>query len=251
MVVVASPNYSLPQPPLVVRIRNATGNSFEARLQRIDGLNLPVGGVNLHYMVAEEGVYTESQHGIKMEALKFPSDITNHRRNWKAVERPYQNNYLEPVVLGQVMTSNDTAFSVFFAYANTRQNPPSSAMLSVGKHVAEDPNTTRAVETIGYIVLESGSGTIGTHQYIAGVTADEVTGVGDNPPVLHSLPGAASMSAAIVSSAGMDGNEGGWPVLYGPNPLSEDSLHLAIDEDQYRDSERQHTAEQVAYIVLR
>ena len=55
----------------------------------------------------------------------------------------------------------------------------------------------------------------------------------------------------IVSSAGMDDNNGGWPVLYGPDPLADEMLHLAIDEDQLSDAERKHASEQVAYITLR
>ena len=61
-------------------------------------------------------------------------------------------------------------------------SPPSSAALYVGKHVGEDPNVSRADETIGYMVVESGSGTISGVAYEAGVGADIVEGVGNAPP---------------------------------------------------------------------
>jgi hypothetical protein len=60
----------------------------------------------------------------------------------------------------------------------------------------------------------------------------------------------ANASFAAVSAAGMDGGNGGWPVLYGGTPVTEDTLVLGFDEDQMKDSERAHTTEQVAYIAL-
>ena len=54
----------------------------------------------------------------------------------------------------------------------------------------------------------------------------------------------------MASVAGMDGVDGGWPVLYGPMPVTATMLQLAIDEDQLNDTERMHTTEQVAYLVF-
>lgn len=43
----------------------------------------------------------------------------------------------------------------------TRFDRPSAGSLFVGEHVGEDPVTARADETIGYTVIEKGSGTGG------------------------------------------------------------------------------------------
>ena len=48
----------------------------------------------------------------------------------------------------------------------------------------------------------------------------------------------------------MDGGNGGWAILHGDNPITDDLVYMAIDEDQVRDSERYHTTEQVGYIVF-
>jgi hypothetical protein len=48
----------------------------------------------------------------------------------------------------------------------------------------------------------------------------------------------------------MDGADGGWPVLYGPAAVSATQLRLAIDEDWYLYSERNHTTEQLGYVVF-
>jgi hypothetical protein len=250
MVVVANPNYDTSTDPVVVRIRNAIGNSFEVSLDQTKDSTEPVSGVEVHYVVAEEGVYTESEHGIKMEAVKFTSTITDRSGSWSGETRSYAQSYANPVVVGQVMSDNDEAFSVFWSRGSDRKNPPSSSTLRVGKHVGQDPNTTRNEETIGYIVIEAGSGTIGTVSYTAALGGDTVRGMDNSPPYSYPITGLSMPSVAIVSQSGMDGNDGGWAVLYGSNPVSTSSLNLVIDEDQAKDTERRHTTEQAAYIVF-
>lgn len=250
MVVVASPNYNSSSAPAVVRIRNASGSSFEMRVQSATSSPVAV-SANVHYMVVEEGVYTVAAHGVKMEAAKFSSTITNGRySNWNATSRSYANSYSNPVVVGQVMTSNDAGFSTFWSHGANRSNPPSASSLRLGKQVAEDVDTTRANETVGYIVIEAGNGAMGDVSYVAGLGSDTVLGIANNPPQSYALSGLTSASTAIVSQAAMNGTNGGWAVLYGPAPLTANRLDLTIDEDQIRDSERGHATEQVAYIVF-
>lgn len=50
--------------------------------------------------------------------------------------------------------------------------------------------------------------------------------------------------------AGVDGANGGWSYTYGASPTTATTLDLACDEDQVGDSERNHTAEQVGYVVF-
>ena len=80
--------------------------------------------------------------------------------------------------------------------------------------------------------------------------SDTVKGTADSPPYSYALNGLSTAGTAIVSSAAMDGGDGGWPVLYGTSPLTPNLLQLAIQEDQMKDSERRHTTEQVAFFVL-
>jgi len=140
-------------------------------------------------------------------------------------------------------------WSVFWSRGTAVTNPPSSSALYVGRHTGEDPNG-RVAETLVYVVIESGAGTIEGRKYVAALGADTVRGMQNRPPFTYRLSGLASASAAIVSQAGMDGVDGGWAVLYGPNTVSATRLRLAIDEDWYLYSERNHTTEQVSYIVF-
>ena len=250
MVVVLTPNYGQESLPLVPRMRVTSGNSFEVRVDWTDGSTEAVAGIELHYLVVEEGVYTTAEHGVNMEAVTFTSTVTDYRGSWSGEAREYSNSYESPVVVGQVMSYQDSRFSSFWAHNGSRTEVPSSTSLSVGKHAGDDPETSRGEETIGYLVLEAGNHVIGSTRVLAGLGSDSVRGISNSPPYSYALDGLTSPSTAILSSAAMDGTDGGRPILYGLDPVTATGLNLAIDEDQAGDDERRHTTEQVAYLVF-
>ncbi len=183
MVVVCSPNYDKNTPPLVVRVQNASANQFDVSVDRADGLTGLVAGIDVHYLVFEEGVYQEATRGVKMEAVKFTSTRTDRSGSWVGESRTYANTYSNPAVVGQVMSANDPHFSVFWSRGTSRTNPPTGSALWVGKHAGEDSLTTRDDEIIGYIVIEGGEGLLGDRPYLAGMGLDSVGGVEDSPPL--------------------------------------------------------------------
>jgi hypothetical protein len=251
MVVIATPNYDSADGAGVARIQNATGNSFDVRVDPAGGAALS--GVTVHYVVVEAGVYDAP--GFKMEAAKFISTRTDENNSWVGESRGYLQSYSNPVVVGQVMSYNDARWSVFWARGDDRKSPPTSGALYVGKHVGEDSDTARVNETIGYIVLEtstSGTAEIEGLRYVAALGGDTIKGVGDAPAYTYSYAAMPNSKTAVASQAAMDGGNGGWAVLYGDNPITSTgtTLKLAIDEDQANDSERKHTSEQVAYLII-
>jgi len=251
MVVVCAAGYDNSSAPAVIRVRNAAGSSVDIAAARVDAARGLLAGVNAHCMVVEEGSYTAAEHGVTMEAVKYVSSVTDRRGSWVGQSRSYANTYSSPVVVGQVMTANDAEWSVFWARGSSRTVPPSASNLWTGKNVSEDSNTSRADETVGYVVIEAGNGTMDGRAYTAAVGADSIRGMTTNgAPWSYSLSGLATASTAVVSTAAMDGGNGGWPVLYGAAAVSAAELTLVFDEDQLRDSERAHTHEQVAYIVF-
>lgn len=165
MVVVAQPLVGPGSPPLTARIRNASGSSFEVKLDRLDGSATPVGPTTIRILTVEEGVYNEATHGIKMEAVKFNSAVTDRKGSFTGTSRSYAytgySHYSIPAVFGQVMTSNDARWSAFWFNADVNS-------VQLGKHVGEDSVTTRLDETIGYIVMESGSYQFGQYQLQVG-----------------------------------------------------------------------------------
>ncbi|NLY00379.1 MAG: S8 family serine peptidase, partial [Rhodopirellula sp.] len=151
-VVVATANYGDLEGPAVVRIRNAQNASFDFQVVTPGGG--AIDGVGVYYMVVEAGVYNETEHGIRMEAMKYVSDAVDRQGSWRGERRDYRNVYAKPVVFGQVMTAGDD-WSVFWSRGDSVREPPSSTALYLGRHVGEDLSAARAAETIGYIVFES------------------------------------------------------------------------------------------------
>ncbi len=247
-VIVCSVQYNNNTTPVVPRIANVTGTDFDIWLQN------PSGGAvatdTVHCLVVEEGVWTVD--GVKIEARTYTSTVTDENNSWVGEAQSYGQSYTNPVVIGQVMSAFDSEWSVFWDQGGSRSNPPSSTALRTGKTVCEDVLVSRANETIGFIVFEAGHGTIGGIEYEAALGADSVQGISNAPPYAYTFNTAFGVTpaVAVVTMAGVDGGNGGWAYTYGAFPLSATQLHLAIDEDQIADTERNHVNEQVGYIVF-
>ena len=245
MVVVATPEYQSTDLPVVTRVRNLSGNTFEVRVQNPGDGAIP-STYTVHYIVAEKGVY--SGNGARMEVATTAAAAVDSDTSWVGQAADYQQAYASPVVVGQVIGDNDPDWSVFWASDGTQGNPPSSAALSIGRHVAEDAVITRAADTLGYFVFDAGSVQVGNWFIEAGLGGNTVAGMDDAPP--YSYPLLADAERAVLAAAGMNGGNGGWPVLYGPTPFAGTALALAFDEDQLNDAERNHASEEVAYVAL-
>jgi hypothetical protein len=250
-VVVCSLNYNNSTLPTAIRVDNVTATSFDVRLQ-IAGDVGSVTADEVYYIVMEEGGWTMPD-GRKVEAQKYLSTVTSENNSWVDEDQTYLNMYTTPVVLGQVMSENDALWSTFWcSNGSNRSTPPSASGLATGKSVAEDSVTVRADETIGFIVIDAGTGTIDGTLYEAALGGDSIRGIGNSPPYSYTFSQSFTLApaAAIVTQAAMDGNNGGWAYLYGATPLTATTIRTAIDEDQINDSERSHTTEQVGYLVF-
>ncbi|MGB2985870.1 MAG: agmatine deiminase family protein, partial [Phycisphaerae bacterium] len=247
-VVVCSIQYDNNSTPVVTRVTNVTSSSFDVYLQN------PSGGAvateNVSYLVVEEGIWTID--GVNIEAQTYLSTVTDENNSWVGEAQSYGQSYTNPVVLGQVMSNNDADWSVFWCQGTARTNPPVASALRTGKTVCEDTDTTRANETVGFIVFERGHGTIGGVAFEALVGADSVMGVSDSPPYTYTFDTSFSSApaVAVTTMAGMDGGNGGWSYSHGSTLATTTTLYLSIDEDQIGDTERNHTTEQVGYVVF-
>jgi phosphodiesterase/alkaline phosphatase D-like protein len=247
-VVVCSVQYNNSTTPVVARVSNVTPTTFDVRLQNPSG-----GGVaaeNVSYVVVEEGTWTID--GVKVEAQTYPSTVTDEDGSWVGEPQSYGQSYTNPVVLGQVMSENDSDWSVFWCQGGSRTDPPSAAALTTGKMVGEDTDTTRADETIGFIVFEAGHGTINGVEFEAALGSDTVQGAGDSPPYVYGFntPFASAPEVVLTTLAGVDGANGGWAQVHGSTLATTTELYLSIDEDQIGDSERNHINEQVGYVAF-
>ena len=136
--------------------------------------------------------------------------MTDAKNSWLGHAQSYGGSYTNPVVLGQVMTENDPAWSVFWNQGSTRQSPPSATALRTGKNVCEDSDVTRAAETVGFIVIEAAHGAIGGVEFEAGVGPGEIRGATQKAPYAYTF-GTSFTSApgvAVTTMAGVNGNNG-------------------------------------------
>ena len=245
---VCSVDYGVSSVPLLVRIQGVKphSNSFEIRLQSPgDRIGVPEKTVNC--LVIEEGQW-QMPDGRFLEAMSYTSTITDHKNSWIGQVQGYGNMYINPVVVGQVISFNDPRWSVFWCSSpNARSNPPSSKGLVTGKHVGEDTNQARLPESVGIIVMEAGRG----DDYESLLGEDNVRGYGNDSTgysYTYSKEFRTVPRVKIVSQAGMDIIEGSWAIL--TSGQTDTTLKVAIDEDQINDAERGHGTEQVAYIVF-
>jgi len=252
-VVVCSMYYTQLQNPLAVRIKNVIDNSNKFDMQVVGTL---VGSVGVHCVAIESGTYTLAKNGINLEAKRVLSTVTNSKTQWTTgTSITFSNAYTNAVVLGQIMTSNDPNWSVFYARGSaspTSLIPSGATSCVIGKHVGEDPNTIRANEQIGYIVIEAGSGQWGTTKYEAIKGAASIYGIGNAPPYAYGLSGKMTPKYGINSINSMLGSDGGYSVFYGDqtSALSSNRVALAIEEDNVSDGERYHGSGESVGVLL-
>ncbi len=247
-VVVASAHYdgAAPQLSTVVRIGSVTSTSFRIWLQPAANTLQPPASERVSYLVVEAGAW--SLNGLAFEAQRFVSRVTDGMR-LGGERRAFLQSYLQPVVLGQVMSANDPRWSVFWAAGSTTSEQPAWNGLRMGKTVGEDPQGSRQPEEIGFIVFEAGHGSFGSTEFEAGVTALGVGGLSFLAPTAQSFaqPFPEAPEVMLVGLAGITDPEGGWAELYGETASG---FQAFVEEDQLGDGERSHGPERVAYLAF-
>lgn len=208
MVVLATPIY-IGDESLIVRVRNASRNTFEIRAENVDGGIIPA-GVTASWLTVRAGRYNLGNGAARFEATRRTiSAIDGARGTWTGEPYEYLQSYERPIVLGQVMSAN-SRWSNFWARGTRRPDPPSAADCFIGRHVGEDPNPARSAEELGIVVFES--------------RPFELNGIRLRPELIAAsgrgfIPTSLSfddfeLTSALCSSAGMFSNEGAWPVLH-------------------------------------
>ncbi len=230
-----------------VRVQ-VVGSSIQVKVQPPQNSSA-VTASDVYCTISEEGSYTTP---IKYEAHTVVSTQTNNKGAWQIsktedVTGAKVQTYIQPVVIGQVMTYNNPNFVTFWSSRCNRVHPATNAAICVGKHTGEITVTAPTTETLGYFIAEQAEYTLANAYVKIALGADSVRGVTQSPSYNYALPRSYSYATATISA--MDGGDGGWAILYGASPVST-SLKLAIDEDTIGDTERNHTPEQVSYWVM-
>ncbi|MBN1512217.1 MAG: hypothetical protein JXB13_09405 [Phycisphaerae bacterium] len=250
-VVVCTGQYFYNGKRMIPRVSNVTANSFDLRL--VDPTNASQTYSSQEvvcYWVMEKGV--SELNGVKMEAWKYTSTVTDGNGDWTGEVRRYGRYYDNPVVLGQVMSAND-AWSVFWTQGLRKAEMPSPTALRTGKHTGST-GLDRLPEEIGVIVFEAVTGaSLGGVPFEAGVGPATVQGLlhGTPPYTPYALqtPMTAPQFVALASPAGVQADTGFWVQRHG-QAGSGGSTYLLLSLDDELD--RKHmTGERVAYALLK
>ncbi len=241
-VILATPVYVGDQtPPTTVRVRNIIGNDCEIKLAMLSTITDNDYDLKVNLIIVEEGIYTIAEHGIAMEVAKVEVSTTDFQGNFEGQNFTFSNSYIKPVVLGQVITADDSNWSTFWSKEVT------SDSAIIGKQVAEDSNKTRSVEQVAVVVIEAGNYSFDFADIAAGT--NRVIGFGsDNKNPITGMPAA---DAVIISQNSMEGSNGGFPVIIGNATPLEGELSVVIDEDQFKDDERQHVSEEISWVSIK
>ncbi|MEO0880882.1 MAG: hypothetical protein AAFY22_14365, partial [Pseudomonadota bacterium] len=130
---------------------------------------------------------------------------------------------------------------------------PTTTTVQLALERAEAAPGAVAAEVIGYIALPGGSG--GSFlddggapvDWRAVISGDTIRGFNNGCFTTTFSPAAFAAPRVVASQTRRDGNNGGWARRCS---LSGTAIGLTIDEDQYRDPERNHTTEAASIIAF-
>ena len=231
--------------PASVRIRNVTPGSFEIRLQNPGDQDVAADTVT--YLVIEEGVW--DLDGLEIEAQRHDTATLGYSNNWTADSVSYRRDWLSaPIVLHQVMSSNNDAWvSTFVSEDSNRTNPPGLTSFWLALNGAEAA-TSHGLETIGWVALSADqSVTLDGVDAETRRTFDIINGHDNGCNTVNFLQPYATTPGVLAFQQKMDGNDGGWGVVCS---ASATQLGMHGEEDQQLDSERSHTSEVFAYLAF-
>ena len=229
-VVVAGPISFNGGHPTVVRIRNVDADGFEFQLDEWDYKDGGHTTETVGWMVLEAGIHTLSD-GTKIEA---GTSTVNH--SWSSLT--FDSSFsATPVVLSQTTTANDGAA------VTTRMRNVSSSGFQVQLEEEEAADGTHGNETVSWIAIESGVGTSDGVAFEAGTT-------GDNVKHKWKTINFGTFDSTPVFLANMQTTDGGDTSALRYRNLDNNSVQIFVEEEQSRDNERNHTTENVGYLLL-
>jgi hypothetical protein len=146
-VVIMQPLSYNSESPAMVRLRNVTGRGFEFQIDEWDYLNSVHTFETIGYLVVEAGVH-RLEDGRFLEAGTVGAGSTFSTVDLSA---PFED---EPVILAQAQTNNELSAVV------TRQRGATGSGFQLKLQEEEASDGVHAEETVGYLAVAPGAGTL-------------------------------------------------------------------------------------------
>jgi len=215
--------------PSHVRLRNVSGDSFEFKIEEWKYLDGNHTSETANYVVVEAGTH-ELADGTLLEAGTTTADTS-------FTDVAFSQGFgSAPVVFSHSQTF-DGAHPIV-----TRTQSVSAGSFSV-KVQEEEAQGWHTTETIGYVAVESGSGSNDGTTYEVGRTADTVT------DEWHTISFDQSYGSPLFV-AGMQTDDGWQPAGLRYRNLTSDSVEVFVEEERSKDGEIHHASEVVGYAVF-
>ncbi len=231
-VVVAGPASANGSDPTTVRVRNVTANSFQVQIDDWDYLSPAHTEETVSYLVIESGRYV-LEDGRVLEAGNAVG--VDHNFTTVSFDTAFA---AAPVVLSQVVTTNGGAAVV------TRQQSVGAGSFQLRVQEEQAADGTHAAETLGWVAIEAGSGTLGGQDFQAGTTGDNVT------DSVRTINFAQSFAAAPAFFANIRTYDGADPAGLRYQNLGAGSVQIFVEEEQSADTEVAHTDENVGFLAI-
>ena len=216
--------------PTTVRIRNVTSTGFEWQMDEWDYRDGAHTTETVNYAVMESGVF-ELEDGTRIEVGRASVD---HTFASVAFAQGFADT---PIILTQVQTYDDPAAVV------TRQRSATATAFEVRVQEEEANDPVHAIETVGYIAIETGAGMTGGVAFEAATTPDAVTHAWFDLAFLQSY-------GDPVFVAGLQTTDGGDTAGLRYRNLASTSAEVRVEEEASRDAEVGHTTEVLGYLVF-
>lgn len=222
--------------PSVARITDIQDDNFSVYVQEAeynDGLHA---NESVSYLVLEAGSW-ELDDGTILEVGTVNTDA-NVASSWQdiAFESDFDST---PAIMSQVQTQNENQF------VRTRQKPGNVNGFSLAMEEEENlEKSGHAAEEIGWLAIESGSGSWNGLDYEVGRTGAVVDHTWDTISFEQSFEQAPNLFASISSYRGAD------PVGLRYFGLGASEVRLKAEEDMSFDREIRHYREAVDFLAI-
>ncbi|MEM9837049.1 MAG: T9SS type A sorting domain-containing protein, partial [Bacteroidota bacterium] len=211
------------------RIRNVTRTGFQIQIDEWDYLDGTHTTEQISYLAATPG--SHDLDGVKLVAKA----VSNVNHEWKSIN--YGTSVITPVVLATQVTNSGGACTTI----RTRSVTSSSCQISLQEEQAADG--IHANETVHYMVLSAGTGSLNGKALRVGKTTNSVT---DNWYTIN-YGGTYQSPHFLANMQTFDGPD---PAALRFRNKGNTSVQVFCEEEQSADAEKAHTTEVVGYVVI-
>ena len=241
--------------PSDVRIRNVTTTGFEiAQVEpsNKDGQHAARNDVGWLAVEPTGDGYVVLPGGQKLQANTVETSQTVEKGSATYATEAFANAFdSTPILIAEIQTMNNEdatdpppggpATPWMTAAVNDITTSDFGIAMELSE-AADDPGDVTGDETIGYIAIEPGTGTIAGVEYVAVQSGATITGD------VVTVPFGTTLSSAPIVVAGKTtrvGDDGGW-LRHGT--ITTTGVDLTIEEDTFTDTEQGHSGGEAASI---